>query len=344
MRIATKWVSVLVLGWVLFGGSAVVFAEGEPLQGSQIAPIPDVVARVNGNDVSSKYVKFEFNRVLQNARRPLPAQDRDKLVRKIIDKEVENALIYEEGQKLDVKVDPAKIEAQLESLRSAYKTNTEFQEALSDRKITVDDLKRSIEVGVLTKIIIEKQVKGQIEIDDAKVKKYYDDNREKFNRPKSYRTAHILISPLTPELIRNSKVEELRARRDELTETARKRILEIQEELKGGADLAELAKKYSHDEATAKNGGDLGFFYLDGVEKSFGDAVVKLEIGGISDVVETNFGFHLIKLVETKPSEYASFKEMESAIQRHLYMEAAQDKIANYMSGLRKNAKIVVLY
>ena len=148
MRIATKWVSVLVLGWVLFGGSAVVFAEGEPLQGSQIAPIPDVVARVNGNDVSSKYVKFEFNRVLQNARRPLPAQDRDKLVRKIIDKEVENELIYQEGQKLDIKVDPAKIEAQLESLRSGYKTNTEFQKALIDRKITVDDLKRSIEVEI----------------------------------------------------------------------------------------------------------------------------------------------------------------------------------------------------
>ena len=109
MRIATKWVSVLVLGWVLFGGSAVVFAEGEPLQGSQIAPIPDVVARVNGNDVSSKYVKFEFNRVLQNARRPLPAQDRDKLVRKIINKEVENELIFQEGQKLDIKIDPQRL-------------------------------------------------------------------------------------------------------------------------------------------------------------------------------------------------------------------------------------------
>ena len=98
MRIATKWVSVLVLGWVLFGGSAVVFAEGEPLQGSQIAPIPDVVARVNGNDVSSKYVKFEFNRVLQNARRPHRPKTEINLVRKIIDKEVENELISKKGR------------------------------------------------------------------------------------------------------------------------------------------------------------------------------------------------------------------------------------------------------
>ena len=77
--------------------------------------------------------------------------------------------------------------------------------------------------------------------------------------------------------------------------------MEIQEQSKRGVDIAELATKYSHDESTSKNGGDLGFFYAEAVEKTFTDAVAKLKIGEISDIVETKFGFHLIKLTETKP-------------------------------------------
>ena len=60
-----------------------------------------------------------------------------------------------------------------------------------------------------------------------------------------------------------------------------------------------MAKKFSHDESTANSGGDLGFFYADGVEKTFADAVTKLQVGEFTDVVETSFGFHLIKLVDS---------------------------------------------
>ena len=120
--------------------------------------------------------------------------------------------------------------------------------------------------------------------------------------------------------------------------------MEIQNELKKGADIADLAKKYSHDESTAENGGDLGFFYADGVEKTFADAVAKLKVGEVTDVVETSFGFHLVKLVDTKPSEYAPFKDMEEAIQKHLFMERAQDRVTDYIASLRKKAKIEIFY
>ncbi len=125
---------------------------------------------------------------------------------------------------------------------------------------------------------------------------------------------------------------------------AREKILEVQKELKGGTDIAELAKKYSHDEVSSDKGGDLGFFYAEGVEKSFSEAVAKLKIGEVTDVVETKFGFHLIKLTETKASEYAPFKEMEQAIQEHLFMVKARDRVADYMASLRKKAKIEILY
>ena len=106
----------------------------------------------------------------------------------------------------------------------------------------------------------------------------------------------------------------------------------------------ELAKKYSHDGSTADNGGDLGFLYAEGVEKTFADAVAKLEVGEVSDVVETKYGFHLIMLTATKPSEYAPFSDMKESIQEHLFMEEARNRVSDYIASLRKKAEIEVLY
>ncbi|MDP6335263.1 MAG: peptidylprolyl isomerase [Nitrospinaceae bacterium] len=344
MRVKKQWFSLLITGALLVSGLGTVYAEG-PLKGmNQIPSIPNVVARVNGSEIPAKYIKFEFMRALRNVRAPMTSPQKDKMVRKIIDKEVVRELMYQEGHKLNLKADPKVVESELESLRSAYKNNEEFNKALDQRNITESDLKRSIEVDALARVILEKQVKGKVKIDDTEVHKYYDDNKESFHRPEAFRVSHVLISPFPPDLIRSSKIEELQAKKGELEKKAREKILEVQKEMKGGADIAELAKKYSHDEVSAENGGDLGFFYAEGVEKSFAEAVEKLKVGEVTDVVETKFGFHLIKLTGSKPSEYAPFKDMEEAIQKQLFMEKAQDRVADYVASLRKKAKIEVLY
>ena len=183
-----------------------------------------------------------------------------------------------------------------------------------------------------------------MKIDDKTVQEYYVDNKENFRRPVAFRASHVLISPFPPDMIRSSKLEDLQLKKEELRKKAREKILEIQSDLKNGGDIAELAKKFSHDESTANSGGDLGFFYADGMEKTFSDAVSKLKIGEVSDIVETKFGFHLVKLLETKPSELAPFKDMEEAIQKHLFMEKAQSRVLDYVASLRKKANIEVFY
>ena len=80
------------------------------------------------------------------------------------------------------------------------------------------------------------------------------------------------------------------------------------------------------------------------MEKTFTDAVAKLKIGEISDIVETKFGFHLIKLTETKPGEYAPFSDMKGAIQEHLFMKSARDRVSDYIVSLRKKSEIEIFY
>ena len=344
MRVIKKWVLLFAIGGLLVSWSGSAHANRQLETINQIPTIPDIVARVNGNDIPAKPIKFQFMKVLKNEQGSITPAQKDKIVRKVIDDFVVRELMYQEGQKLNLIVNPKVVEAELQALKSAYKNEDDFKQALLERDITEDDLKRSIEVDAQAKIILEQQVKGKVEINDAAVQKYYKDNKENFLRPMAFRPSHVLIMPFPPEMIQGSNIEDLQARKEELREKAREKILEIQKELKNGVDIAELAKKYSHDESTAENGGDLGFLYAEGVEKAFADAVAKLEVGEVSDVVETKYGFHLIMLTATKPSEYAPFEDMKEAIQEQLFMEGARDRVLDYIDSLRKKAKIEILY
>ena len=344
MLVVKKWNWLLAITTLFVSFLGAAHAEKKPVGINQIPPIPDIVARVNGSDISAKHIKFQFVQVLKKSQVPFTSAQKEKIVRKVIDKEVVRELMYQEGQKLNLVADPKFVEAELQALKSAYKNENDFKEALLERDITENDLKKSIEVDSQAQIILKQQVKGMVGIDDSLVEKYYKDNKENFRRPTAYRASHVLIMPFSPELIKNSKIEDLKNNKKELKIKAREKILEIQEQLKRGVGIAELATKYSHDESTSKNGGDLGFFYAEAVEKTFTDAVAKLKIGEISDIVETKFGFHLIKLTGTKPGEYAPFSDMKGAIQEHLFMEGARDRVSDYIASLRKKAEIKIFY
>ena len=334
----------IALGVLLFSGLGVANTDLRPEGINQIPSIPDVVARVNGSDILAKRIKFQFKQVLKNARALMTSPQKDKMLRKVIDQEVVRELMHQEAQKLKLTIDSNVIDIEFKALKSAYKNEDEFKKALLQRGIVEDDLKKAIEVDAQAQMIIKQQVQGKVEIDDADVQKYFQNNKENFLRPAAFRVSHILVMPFSPEMIKNTKIEDLQDRKEELRQKAKKKILGIQKELKNGAEIADLAKKYSHDESTAQNGGDLGFFYADGVEKVFADAVSKLEVGEVSDVVETTFGFHLIELTETKPSEYAPFEDMKEAIQKHLFMEDASNRVAGYITDLRKKAEIEIFY
>jgi len=334
----------IALGVLLFSGLGVANTDVRPEGINQISSIPDVVARVNGSDILAKRIKFQFKQVLKNTRAPMTSPQKDKMLRKVIDQEVVRELMHQEAQKLKLTIDLNVIDIEFKALKSAYKNEDEFKRALLQRGIVEDDLKKAIEVDAQAQMIIKQQVQGNVEIDDADVQKYFQNNKENFLRPAAFRVSHILVMPFSPEMIKNTKIEDLQDRKEELRQKAKKKILGIQKELKNGAEIADLAKKYSHDESTAQNGGDLGFFYADGVEKVFADAVSKLEVGEVSDVVETTFGFHLIELTETKPSEYALFDDMREAIQKHLFMEGASNRVTDYIIDLRKKAEIEIFY
>ena len=302
--------------------------------------IPKLVARVNGVDIESKYIEFRLNQILRTVPRPLTVKEKTSVAKDLIEKEVVRELVNQQGKKENLKIDDKLIEKELESLRASYSTEEEFNMALKARNITLEDIKKSMQIDINARQLLNAQIKGKINISDEEVKKYYDDNKSKFVRPEAYHTRHILAAFFPPEALRNQTMKELQKNKEYFAKIAEEKIDKVLAELKKGADFEEVAKNQSDDESSRENGGDLDFIYKGVFDASFDEAAGKLKPGEISGKIKTRFGFHVLQLIETKPSETAPFEEMKSGIQKHLFLEEAKKQVASYVEELRKDAKI----
>jgi peptidyl-prolyl cis-trans isomerase C len=169
----------------------------------------------------------------------------------------------------------------------------------------VDDAKAQ----VIRDVYVEKQLKGKVT--DAAVKAKYDDLVKNTPPQDEIRASHILV-------------------KDEAT------AKDIIKQLHGGAKFADLAKKYSID-PTKENGGDLGYFVRGAMVKEFGDAVFSMKKGETTkEPVHTQFGYHVIKVVDRRPQEKPPFDKVKDQIKAQLTDEQIRDIVKN----LRDSAKV----
>ncbi|HEX2521364.1 MAG TPA: peptidyl-prolyl cis-trans isomerase, partial [Terriglobia bacterium] len=155
-------------------------------------------------------------------------------------------------------------------------------------------------------------LRAGIQIPDAELKSYYQQNLATYQLPEKVRATHILLKTegKSPE-----ETEKIKARATDLLLKARK-----------GADFADLAKKNSEDTVSAANGGDLGFFARGAMVPEFDQAAFALGVGAISDLVKTQFGYHIIKVLEKQTAHTQTFEEVENLIRPTLLQRKAEQK------------------
>jgi peptidyl-prolyl cis-trans isomerase D len=153
----------------------------------------------------------------------------------------------------------------------------------------------------------------------ADVERTYNTNIDQYTTPEQIRASHILLKT------GGEDDPAVKAKAEEILKQAR-----------AGADFAELAKKYSQDESNAKNGGDLDYFPKGRMVAEFDQVAFAMEPGQISDVVKTQFGYHVIKLVEKKPAVVRQLAEVRTQIADQLAYERAQAQAANLAQTLEK--------
>lgn len=158
----------------------------------------------------------------------------------------------------------------------------------------------------LTYVVIDPDsLKAQVTLSEDEIKSQYEYNLETFKEPKRVKARHILF-----------KVKEGASEEEE--KGVREKAKAVLEELKKGADFAELAKKHSEDLSNKAQGGDLGFFPAGRMTKPFEDAAFSLKPGDLSDPVRTEFGYHLIKVEEVKEARTKGLDEVRDQISKRL--------------------------
>jgi peptidyl-prolyl cis-trans isomerase C len=191
--------------------------------------------------------------------------------------------------------------------------------------------KQGIDQGIV-QALVERELK--VEITDAQVKKFYDDNPSRFEQPEMVRASHVLIATKDLTLGQEYSAEK-KAEKKKLAE-------DIQKRAKAGEDFAKLAKQYSDDPGSKDNGGEYTFPRGQMVPE-FESTAFSLGTNQVSEVVPTQFGYHIIKLSEKIPAKTVEFAKVEKDLRDGLKQQETQKLFPDYLEKVMADAKVEIL-
>ncbi|MFZ3136687.1 MAG: peptidylprolyl isomerase [Thermodesulfovibrionales bacterium] len=192
------------------------------------------------------------------------------------------------------------------------------------------ELKEQLELLIDNYIAIEylrKEVTNKVEVSEEDLKAYYESHKDEFKTPEMVRARHILIKT-DPSASGEEKKK------------AKEKAEEILKKIKAGEDFVKLATDVSDDTATKTNGGELGFFSKGRMVTPFEDAAFSLKPGEVSGIVETQFGYHIIKVEEKKEPGMELFDFAKEKFRQKLLQERAKTKVTEFIEKAMKEANI----
>ena len=310
----------------------IVFVATAPAGAQKASPektSPDKAATVNGSVIPKQTLEREvrlFTDRMVRQGRQVPDVQVPVLRNEILDSLIDQELLYQDSQKQHMQVDKKAVDEKYDEIKKRFKTEQEFKDAIAKMDVTEAEIRSQLKKGLAIDELLKTKVVKDIQVTDEEAKKYYDEHTDQFKQAEQVKASHILIQ-VAPDASDEKKTE------------AKKKITVVQEKLKKGEDFAVVAKESSEGPSKSR-GGDLGFFQRGQMDKSFEEAAFALEPGKVSDVVETRFGYHIIKVDEKKPEATLAFSDEKDKIEQFLKQQKTREKIENYLEGLRKNAKI----
>ena len=286
-------------------------------------------AVVNGAVITQDQYDIELGQVheelLKQGRTPTDSQ-LEEIKKAVIETLINRELLFQESQKTGIQIKEEVIRDQLMSVKNRFPNQEAFENALEQMKLSENDLKSQIGRAMAIKELINGQIVQKIVITDQESKIFYDTHPEAFKQPEQVKASHILA-----EVKPNADASE--------KSKAMEKIKTVQKKLGEGEDFAELAKKHS-DGPSKTRGGDLGYFRRGQMVKPFEDAAFALEPNQVSDIVESNFGYHLIKVFDKRPERIIPYAEVAPKINAYLAKEKEKKEINVYLEELKKHADI----
>ncbi len=339
--------ALLVLGWSLAGcerspdhdlqDDLDITLMGDPFaDNGEVRPPLDpnrVIVRVDGKELTQKNLADEVNIIVSQIRGHVPpeqfAQMHDEIVHQAMENLIIKTLLADEVEKESVIVDESEVDAAINELKAGIPPGDSLDRYLQEMNLTREEFRARIRNDLQINRVLEEKVRDIAQPTDEEITDFYEENIERFDRPKTVTARHILIAtePQDDETAREEK-------RDQ-AEDLRQRLL-------AGDDFAALAAQFS-DCPSGANGGDLGEFTEGQMVPAFEEAAFSQPIGEIGPVVETRFGYHVIKVTDRTPARQLTIEESRERIADHLLSQNQRTILRAYISELQEKADIEFL-
>jgi peptidyl-prolyl cis-trans isomerase C len=287
------------------------------------------VAIVNGSVITQK--AFDQELILMKAQIEQSGQKVEdnqmpEFRKHVLNQLITAELLYQESQQKGIIIPNDRSKQYFDDIKKRSPSEEAFNKELAAMKTTEEEMRLKISKALAIQELITKYLATDTTVTDDEAKALYDSRPELFKKPESIKASHILIK-VAPNASQADKDE------------AMKKIKEIQERINKGEDFAELAKTYSQC-PSAPNGGDLGYFTQGQMVKPFEDAAFSLAPGAVSNIVETQFGYHLIKAIDKKGPETVSFETAKENIKKNLSKNKSKQQLDAHIAKLMETAKI----
>ena len=305
----------------------------------------NIAVTINGVDIPEseidRIVKPQLQRIAEQSAQlpPTFAEQYAKQLRgQVLEQTIRRHLLDKKVREANIVITEEEVMSQITEIAAAQReplSLEEFKQKMEQYGQNFENVKADVREGLARNKFMQAHWAGKIDVTEEDVRNYYDENPKQFEQDEQVRASHILIKPeLTdPNVDPNTDPNEAKT-------IARTKTEDLLKQLKDGADFAELAKSHSTC-PSAPNGGDLGFFPRGQTEPAFEDVAFELEIGQISEVVETEYGYHIIKAIDHKEASITTFDQAKDNIVMQLTQMKQSEIAEEYIESLKAGANIV---
>ena len=303
--------------------------ERGPINDDEPSLMERVVAVVNNDAITLGELEEAMAAARADARQRPPGTD-EQIKREFLNRFIESRLQLQEAEREKITVDEAEIDEELleRVKKSNMKDIEEFKNIIKGQGVNYESVRKRLRENIKMSKIVRRKVSIRVTVTDSEIERYLDENRAKLETGLGYHARHILVVPEG-------------ALTDAAWEAARIRAELVRNQLREGADFAELASRHSGD-ATAKDGGDLGTLKRGELAQDIESRILALKPGEISDPYRSDLGYHIFRLESKDGLEGDGLTRARAQIREILFRQKYEARLDAWLREIRERAIIEV--